>query len=196
MDRGSRPRGGLERPAGDRCPSATGMGAGPVSVRSRIRNNPPLRSGRAQKPWQLRMHEVSPARISKRRRKVVKKILSQNRESTRRPFAVSGVVFSCIRVFALVPAPLNPTLRQSHFIKTVEELFDALAGAVPQLQFGSRSASPRARASASLGQRFRAGRAYDGNALAIGAGHLFIVFLRAALRGTGSHRGHEPCRGP
>ena len=43
------------------------------------------------------------------------------------------------------PEELNLILGQSHFIKPVEDLHEALAGAVPHLQFGSRSASPRAR---------------------------------------------------
>lgn len=42
------------------------------------------------------------------------------------------------------PEDLNVILGQAHFIKTVEDLHEALAGAVLQLRLGSRSASPQA----------------------------------------------------
>jgi len=74
---------------------------------------------------------------------------------------------------------LNLILGQSHFIKTIEDLHETLAGAVPQLRFGiafCESSGPRlVRRSGNdpelvdLASR---------NALAIGAGHSFIVFLR------------------
>ena len=44
------------------------------------------------------------------------------------------------------PAELNVILGQAHFIKTVEDLHEALAGAVPQLRFGvafCESSGPR-----------------------------------------------------
>jgi adenosine/AMP kinase len=77
------------------------------------------------------------------------------------------------------PEGLNLVLGQSHFIKTVEDLHEALAGASPQLRFGlafCESSGPRLvrrsgndDALVDLATR---------NALAIGAGHSFIVFLR------------------
>jgi uncharacterized protein len=77
------------------------------------------------------------------------------------------------------PQELNLILGQSHFIKSVEDLHEALAGAVPGLRFGiafCESSGPR------LVRR-------SGNdpelvelairtAMAIGAGHSFIVLLR------------------
>jgi adenosine/AMP kinase len=77
------------------------------------------------------------------------------------------------------PEELNVILGQSHFIKTVEDLHEALAGAVPQLRFGiafCESSGPR------LVRRSGNDRELvelaTSNALAIGAGHSFIVFLR------------------
>src|SRR3974377_185643 len=77
------------------------------------------------------------------------------------------------------PEDLNLILGQSHFIKTVEDLHEALAGAVPGLRFGiafCESSGPRLVR--------RSGNDQDltdlavRNARSIGAGHSFIVFLR------------------
>lgn len=77
------------------------------------------------------------------------------------------------------PEDLNVILGQSHFIKTVEDLYEALAGSSPSLRFGlafCESSGPRLVR--------RAGNDPDlvelavRNALAIAAGHSFIVFLR------------------
>ena len=77
------------------------------------------------------------------------------------------------------PEELNLILGQSHFIKTVEDLHEALAGAVPGLRFGIAFCE-------SSGSRLvrRSGNDQEltdlaaRNALSIGAGHSFIVFLR------------------
>lgn len=80
------------------------------------------------------------------------------------------------------PGQLNLVLGQSHFIKTVEDLHEALAGASPQIRFGlafCESSGPRLVR--------RSGNDEDlvelatKNALQIGAGHSFIVFLREAF---------------
>jgi adenosine/AMP kinase len=77
------------------------------------------------------------------------------------------------------PEDLNVILGQAHFIKTVEDLHEALVGAVPGLRFGiafNEASGPR------LVRR-------SGNdpelvdlvvrsAEAIGAGHLFVIALR------------------
>jgi adenosine/AMP kinase len=77
------------------------------------------------------------------------------------------------------PVDLNVILGQAHFIKTVEDLYEALAGSSPQLRFGlafCESSGPRLVR--------RAGNDPDlvelaaRNALALGAGHSFVVFLR------------------
>jgi uncharacterized protein len=77
------------------------------------------------------------------------------------------------------PEELNLILGQSHFIKTVEDLHEALAGAVPGLRFGiafCESSGPRlVRQSGNDPELVELATR---NALAIGAGHSFIVFLR------------------
>jgi uncharacterized protein len=77
------------------------------------------------------------------------------------------------------PDGMNVILGQAHFIKTVEDLHETLAGASPHLRFGlgfcEASAARLVRRSgndpelADLAAR---------NALAVGAGHAFIVLLR------------------
>ena len=77
------------------------------------------------------------------------------------------------------PDGLNLILGQSHFIKTVEDVHEALAGAAPQLRFGiafCESSGPRlVRRSGNDPELVQLATR---NALAIGAGHSFIVFLR------------------
>ena len=77
------------------------------------------------------------------------------------------------------PEELNLIFGQAHFIKTVEDLYEALAGSSPHLRFGIAFCE-------SSGPRLVRRAGNDGdlvelavrNALAIGAGHSFIVFLR------------------
>ena len=77
------------------------------------------------------------------------------------------------------PEELNVILGQAHFIKTVEDLHEALAGAVPQLRFGiafCEASGPRlVRRSGNDAELVELATR---NALAIGAGHSFIAFLR------------------
>ncbi|MGZ4678423.1 MAG: adenosine-specific kinase [Acidimicrobiia bacterium] len=77
------------------------------------------------------------------------------------------------------PGGLNLILGQSHFIKTVEDLHEALAGSSPALKFGiafcEASGKRLVRISGNDDDLVAlAGR----NAEAIGAGHSFLVFLR------------------
>jgi adenosine/AMP kinase len=77
------------------------------------------------------------------------------------------------------PEDMNLILGQSHFIKTVEDLHETLAGAVPGLRFGiafCESSGPRlVRRSGNDPELVELATR---NALEIGAGHSFIVFLR------------------
>ena len=77
------------------------------------------------------------------------------------------------------PDDLNLILGQSHFVKTVEDLHEALAGSSPHLRFGiafCESSGPRlVRRSGNDPELVELATR---NALAIGAGHSFIVFLR------------------
>jgi len=79
------------------------------------------------------------------------------------------------------PDGLNVILGQTHFIKTAEDLHEALIGAVPAIHFGIAFCE----ASGPCLVRVE-GNAEDlrglaaKNALAVGAGHFFIIFLRDA----------------
>lgn len=77
------------------------------------------------------------------------------------------------------PDDLNLILGQSHFIKTVEDLHEALVGTSPHLRFGiafCESSGPRlVRWSGNDDELVQLAIR---NARAIGAGHSFIVFLR------------------
>ena len=76
------------------------------------------------------------------------------------------------------PENTNFILGQSHFIKTVEDLHEALFGAVPGLAFGLAfcEASGKRLVRRSGTQDALVEMATD-NAMRIGAGHSFIVFL-------------------
>jgi adenosine/AMP kinase len=77
------------------------------------------------------------------------------------------------------PEDVNVIVGQSHFIKTVEDLHETLAGAVPGLRFGiafCEASGPRlVRRS---GNDPELTELAIGAAQAIGAGHSFVVFLR------------------
>ena len=80
------------------------------------------------------------------------------------------------------PEELNLILGQSHFIKTVEDLHEALAQSSGALRFGlafCESSGPRLVRSSGNDDELVALAAR--NALAIGAGHSFIVFLRGGF---------------
>lgn|SRR5579859_626332 len=77
------------------------------------------------------------------------------------------------------PAELNLILGQSHFIKTVEDLHETLAGAVPQMRFGiafCEASGPRLVRHSGNDEDLV--ELATRNATAIGAGHAFIVFMR------------------
>ena len=76
------------------------------------------------------------------------------------------------------PEAANLILGQSHFIKTVEDLHEALVGAVPGITFGlafcEASGPALVRASGTDDELIDLAKK---NALALGAGHTFIIFL-------------------
>jgi len=76
------------------------------------------------------------------------------------------------------PEEMNFILGQSHFIKTVEDMHEALVSAVPGIQFGlafcEASGMCLVRWSGTNESLIELARK---NALAIGAGHSFILFL-------------------
>ena len=80
------------------------------------------------------------------------------------------------------PEDVNLILGQSHFIKTVEDVYETLVGASPSIKCGlafCESSGPRLVRWAGNDDEL-VGLAQK-NALAIGAGHSFIVFLREAF---------------
>jgi len=76
------------------------------------------------------------------------------------------------------PDPINFILGQTHFIKTVEDVHEALVNAVPDIKFGLAfcEASGKCLVRWSGTDAAMTELAKE-NALAIGAGHAFIVFL-------------------
>jgi len=79
------------------------------------------------------------------------------------------------------PADMNFILGQSHFIKTVEDLHEALVGSVPGIKFGlafcEASGVRLVRWSGTDEQCINLAKKH---AQAIGAGHSFIIFLDGA----------------
>jgi adenosine/AMP kinase len=80
------------------------------------------------------------------------------------------------------PETVNVILGQSHFIKTVEDIHEALVGAVPGIEFGlafcEASGPSLVRFSGTSDEMIVL--ATD-NALALSAGHCFIIFLNNAF---------------
>jgi adenosine/AMP kinase len=80
-----------------------------------------------------------------------------------------------------VPDGCNVILGQSHFIKTIEDVYEALVNAVPNIQFGlafCESSGPclvRSDGNESQLKELAVKTAYE-----IGAGHSFIIFMRNA----------------
>jgi adenosine/AMP kinase len=76
------------------------------------------------------------------------------------------------------PEAVNFILGKSHFIKTVEDLHEALVNAVPGIQFGlafcEASGACLVRWSGTETKMIELAKQ---NALALGAGHSFIIFL-------------------
>ena len=80
------------------------------------------------------------------------------------------------------PGALNLILGQSHFIKTVEDIHEALINTVPGIQFGLAFCEASGH---TLVRHSGTDEALEQlaihNAQAIGAGHSFIVFLKDAF---------------
>lgn len=76
------------------------------------------------------------------------------------------------------PAEINFILGQSHFIKTVEDIHEALVSAVPGIKFGlafcESSGKCLVRWSGTDEEMIELAKK---NALALGCGHCFIIFL-------------------
>jgi len=80
-----------------------------------------------------------------------------------------------------VPADANIIVGQSHFIKTVEDLYEAMVTTVPQARFGlafNESSGPCLTRVEGNDEELRA--AAVKNAQALAAGHVFVLLLRDA----------------
>lgn len=78
-----------------------------------------------------------------------------------------------------IPEGANLILGQTHFIKTVEDLYEVLATTVPQMKFGiafNEASGPCLTRLEGNDPDLRA--VAQRNATAIGAGHIFVILLR------------------
>jgi adenosine/AMP kinase len=76
------------------------------------------------------------------------------------------------------PAELNLILGQSHFIKTVEDIHEAIVATVPQMKFGLAFCESSGPALVRFsGNEPTLVELAKKNALALSAGHSFIIFL-------------------
>jgi len=77
------------------------------------------------------------------------------------------------------PEDMNFILGQTHFIKSVEDLYEAMVNSVPNGKFGiafcEASGACKVR---SEGNDSELQKLAEKNALAIGAGHSFIIFMK------------------
>lgn len=80
------------------------------------------------------------------------------------------------------PSDTNIIIGQSHFIKTVEDVYEAIATTVPQARFGlafNESSGPCLTRSDGNDDELR--RTAIRNAQALAAGHVFVVLIRNAF---------------
>ncbi|HET7207095.1 MAG TPA: adenosine-specific kinase [Terriglobales bacterium] len=85
-------------------------------------------------------------------------------------------------VRAEFPSDANIIIGQSHFIKTVEDLYEAIVGTVPQAKFGlafNEASGPCLIRSEGNDEELKQDAIR--NAQAIGAGHVFCLVLRNAF---------------
>jgi hypothetical protein len=103
--------------------------------------------------------------------------------------SICGKLFPCedeimelLTVRLEIPKDANLILGQSHFIKTVEDLYEAVMNTVPGAKFAvafNEASGPCLVRVESNDDELRASAA--ANAMAIGAGHAFVVLIRQAF---------------
>src|SRR3989442_9109698 len=77
------------------------------------------------------------------------------------------------------PSGLNVILGQTHFIKTAEDIHEALIGSVPGIKFGVAFCEASGPCLVRLEGNDESLKTLAAkNALAVGAGHLFVNFLK------------------
>jgi adenosine/AMP kinase len=94
---------------------------------------------------------------------------------------MSDILFQLKLIQIENPDGLNFILGQSHFIKTVEDIHEAVVTGIPAAQFGlafCESSGPALVRSTGTDEALKA--LAERNALALAAGHIFILFLKNA----------------
>ncbi len=87
----------------------------------------------------------------------------------------------CTSVRMELPADTNLVVGQSHFIKTVEDLYEAIVGTVPQAKFGlAFNEASGACLTRAEGNDPALRDAAIRNAQALACGHVFVVLLQNA----------------
>ena len=77
------------------------------------------------------------------------------------------------------PEDMNFILGQTHFIKSIEDLYEAVVNSVPSASFGiAFCEASGARKVRSIGNDKELQQLAEQNALALGAGHSFIIFMK------------------
>ena len=80
------------------------------------------------------------------------------------------------------PDDLNVIIGQSHFIKTVEDLYEVLVGAMPGIKFGIAFCESSGKCLVRVeGNDEGLKKLAADNALKIGAGHSFIIIMKDAF---------------
>src|SRR5271154_5667778 len=81
-----------------------------------------------------------------------------------------------------VPENANIIFGQSHFIKTVEDLYEALIGSGPHVQFGVAFSEASGPCLVRVdGNDEDSKQAATRNVLAVGAGHCFLIVLKGGF---------------
>jgi len=108
--------------------------------------------------------------------------IHDTRETRRAGNSMTDIPFQLKLMQIENPEELNFILGQSHFIKTVEDIHEAVVTAVPNAKFGLAFCESSGVALVrSTGTDAGLQALAERNALALGAGHSFILFLREAF---------------
>ena len=94
-------------------------------------------------------------------------------------------LMECMDLHAIrleIPSEGNIIVGQSHFIKTVEDLYEAIVNSVPQMKFGVAFNEASGHCLTRVDGNDDELKAIAArNATAVGAGHLFVVTLRGGF---------------
>ena len=89
------------------------------------------------------------------------------------------IAMELVAVKMNIPEGANVIVGQSHFIKTVEDLYEAMVGTVPGMKFGIAFNEASGHCLTRVeGNDDALKQVAAGNATAIGAGHTFVIVLK------------------